>query len=178
MPELVSMSSNLAQILRMSISARPIIRLSQEISLVEAYAEIQKIRFADKFELIVDIPEELEGCMLPKLTLQPIVENAIIHGLAECETGTVLVQAEAVDKDTLRILVQDDGIGMTAEEVQRLNETGQIAEEQPSGHESIGYNNVDAIIRLHYGEPYGLHVESEKGAGTRVYLIIPLSREL
>lgn len=178
MPELVSMSSNLAQIFRMSISAKPIIRLSQEISLVEAYTEIQKIRFADKFELIVDIPEELEECMLPKLTLQPIVENAIIHGLAECETGTVLVQATEVNGDTLQILVQDDGIGMTKEEVRRLNETGQTSEEKPSGHESIGYNNVDAIIRLHYGEPYGLHVESEKGVGTKVYLTIPLSREL
>ena len=98
MPELVSMSSNLAQILRMSISAKPIIRLSQEVALVEAYAEIQKIRFADKFELIVDIPEELEDCMLPKLTLQPLVENAIIHGLAECEAGTVLVQRSAKER--------------------------------------------------------------------------------
>ena len=145
---------------------------------MEAYTEIQKIRFADKFELIVDIPEELEECMLPKLTLQPIVENAIIHGLAECETGTVLVQATEVNGDTLQILVQDDGTGMTKEEVRRLNETGQTSEEKPSGHESIGYNNVDAIIRLHYGEPYGLHVESEKGVGTKVYLTIPLSREL
>ena len=195
MPELVSMSSNLAQILRMSISAKPIIRLSQEVALVEAYAEIQKIRFADKFELIVDIPEELEDCMLPKLTLQPLVENAIIHGLAECEAGTVLVQASAksgvdgtdaeetdsgsfaAEGGILRIMVQDDGSGMTAEEVKRLNETGQTAEGETPGHESIGYNNVDAIIRLHYGEQYGLYVESEKDVGTRVYLTIPLSRK-
>lgn len=195
LPELVSMSSNLAQILRMSISARPIIRLSQEIALVEAYTEIQKIRFEDKFELIVDIPEELAECMVPKLTLQPIVENAIIHGLAECEAGMVLVQASvvnggaalagigadssalALDGETLQILVQDDGAGMTAEEVKQLNETGQTAKGKTSGHESIGYNNVDAIIRLHYGEQYGLYTESEKGAGTKVYLLLPLIRE-
>lgn len=174
LPELVSMSSNLAQILRMSISAKPIIALSQEVALVEAYTEIQKIRFADKFELIVDIPEDLEGCMVPKLTLQPIVENAIIHGLAECETGTVLVQASVREGDVLQILVQDDGAGMTAEEVERLNRPEQAAKENAAGHESIGYNNVDAIIRLHYGEQYGLYAESEKDVGTKVYLTLPL----
>ena len=195
LPELGSMASNLAQILRMSISARPIIRLSQEIALVEAYTEIQKIRFEDKFELIVDIPEELEDCMIPKLTLQPIVENAIIHGLADCETGTVLVQASVVkgtdrfqaaatdgsaldlEREIIQILVQDDGAGMTAEEVEQLNETGETAKGRTSGHESIGYNNVDAIIRLHYGEQYGLYTESEKGIGTKVYLSLPLSRD-
>lgn len=192
MPELVSMASNLAQILRMSISAKPIIRLSEEVALVEAYAEIQKIRFEDKFELIVDIPPELENCMLPKLTLQPIVENAIIHGLAEQEAGMVLVQASVVkladgpqktgwhgdnpapEGEALQILVQDDGVGMTAAEVERLNETGQTAKERTAEHESIGYNNVEAIIRLHYGEPYGLYTESEKGVGTSVYLTLPL----
>lgn len=195
MPELVSMASNLAQILRMSISAKPIIRLSEEVALVEAYTEIQKIRFEDKFELIVDIPLELENCMLPKLTLQPIVENAIIHGLAERETGMVLVQASVVkladrpqsggrhsgdaasEGEALQILVQDDGVGMTAAKVEQLNETGQTAQERIAGHESIGYNNVDAIIRLHYGEPYGLYVESEEGVGTRVYLTLPRYQE-
>lgn len=195
MPELVSMASNLAQILRMSISAKPIIRLSEEVALVEAYTEIQKIRFEDKFELIVDIPLELENCMLPKLTLQPIVENAIIHGLAERETGMVLVQASVVkladrphsggrhsgdaasEGEALQILVQDDGVGMTAAKVEQLNETGQTAQERIAGHESIGYNNVDAIIRLHYGEPYGLYAESEEGVGTRVYLTLPRYQE-
>ncbi len=195
MPELVSMASNLAQILRMSISAKPIIRLFEEIALVEAYTEIQKIRFEDKFDLIVDIPAELENCTLPKLTLQPLVENAIIHGLADCETGMVLVQAAVVKlpeglrrpgrrdgltqitEEALQILVQDDGVGMTAEEVERLNEQGQTARERTAGHESIGYNNVDAIIRLHYGEPYGLYAESEWGVGTGVYLTLPLNRK-
>lgn len=178
MPELVSMASNLAQILRMSISAKPVIQLSQEVALVEAYAEIQKIRFEDKFELLVDIPAELEDCMLPKLTLQPIVENAIIHGFAEREAGMVLVQAQSPEAGVLQILVQDDGVGMTKEEVERLSETGRRAEEGAPGHESIGYNNVDAIIRLHYGEQYGLRAESERGVGTKVYLTLPLQYEV
>lgn len=178
MPELVSMASNLAQILRMSISAKPIIRLSQEVALVEAYAEIQKIRFEDKFELLVDIPAGLEDCLLPKLTLQPIVENAVIHGLAEREAGMVLVQAQSPESGVLQILVQDDGVGMTKEEVERLSETGRRAEEGTPGHESIGYNNVDAIIRLHYGEQYGLRAESERGVGTKVYLTLPLQYEV
>lgn len=61
--------------------------------------------------------------------------------------------------------------------MKQLNETGQTAKGKTSGHESIGYNNVDAIIRLHYGEQYGLYTESEKGAGTKVYLLLPLIRD-
>lgn len=80
----------------------------------------------------------------------------------------------APEGEALQILVQDDGVGMTAAEVERLNETGQTAKERTAEHESIGYNNVEAIIRLHYGEPYGLYTESEKGVGTSVYLTLPL----
>lgn len=175
--EIVSLSSNLAQILRMSISARPTIRLSEEIDLVKAYTEIQEIRFEDKFELIVEVPDALKDCMVPKLILQPIVENSIIHGFAEYEKGTVRICATALEGEKLQITVQDDGAGMTQEKVEQLNCGHLRPHTESTGHESIGCYNVNAIIKLNYGEEYGLYAESEKGAGTKVYLTIPQCKE-
>lgn len=175
--EIVSLSSNLAQILRMSISAQPIIRLAQEIALVEAYTEIQEIRFEDKFELFLGIPEELKDCMVPKLILQPIVENSIIHGFAEYENGMVQIRAKALAEDKLQIIVEDDGVGMEPYEVEQLNRGALRPHMEESGHESIGCYNVNAILRLNYGEEYGLYVESKKGAFTKVYLTMPIVRK-
>lgn len=174
--EIVSLSSNLAQILRMSISAKPEISLSKEISLVRAYTEIQKIRFEGKFELFVEIPDKLADCMIPKLILQPIVENAILHGFAEYETGTVQIWAHILDEEKFRLCVEDDGVGMEKEREEQLNSGSLYPQTEVSGHESIGCYNVNEIIRLNYGEGYGLYVESEKGAGTKVFLTLPIRR--
>lgn len=171
--EIVSLSSNLAQILRMSISARPSIRLAEEIDLVTAYTEIQEIRFEDKFELIVDVEESLRECMVPKLILQPIVENSIIHGFAEREKGTVWISAYFLDENKLQIVVQDDGAGMPQDVVDKLNCGKLLPHEEASGHASIGFYNVNAIIKLHYGEEYGLYAESKAGVGTKVYVTLP-----
>ncbi|MCM1253795.1 MAG: sensor histidine kinase [Clostridium sp.] len=171
--EIVSLSSNLAQILRMSISARPTIRLSEEIALVTAYTEIQEIRFEDKFELLVEVPEPLMDCMVPKLILQPIVENSIIHGFAEREKGTVWISAYEAGENKFQIVVQDDGVGIPQDKLEQLNCGKLLPHEEESGHVRIGFYNVNAIIRLHYGEQYGLYAESEKGVGTRVYITLP-----
>lgn len=201
-PEVATLSAGLAKILRMSISAKSKIRLSQEIELVDAYVQIQKIRFADKFEFIVDLPEELADCLVPKLILQPIVENAILHGLAERENGTVLVLVSRVQgaPDTqetvtmpetahaseakLLIVVQDDGAGMPPEQLERLNDSAGEKERQSadggskqSGKHSIGYFNVNEIIRLNYGEAYGLRAESESGVGTKISMLLPVRKE-
>lgn len=185
LPEVAVLSSGLAQILRTSISAANIVTLKQETELVESYVEIQKIRFDDKFEFLLDIPEELMEAKVPKLILQPIVENAIIHGFEGRDYGMVLLQAEA-DKENnrLRIIVKDDGIGMDENVVERLNrhelpslkdETGENIQEKRGS--SIGFYNVHEIIRLNYGEEYGLYVESVIGEGTSVRYELPYSAE-
>lgn len=175
LPEIAALSSDLAQILRMSISAKPMIRLADEISLVEAYTEIQKIRFEDKFELAIDIAEGLEDCLVPKLILQPIVENAIIHGLAERETGFVLIKASTKETGKVfEIVIQDNGMGMSREEVLRLNELKTLPHTEESGHSSIGFYNVNAIIQLHYGQEFGLRAESKQGIGTQIYMRLPI----
>lgn len=181
LPEVAVLSSGLAQILRTSISAGQIVTLKQETELVEAYVEIQKIRFEDKFEFLVDIPEELMEAKVPKLILQPIVENAIIHGFRGRDYGMVLLQGK-LDEETgsLLIFVKDDGVGASSEVIERLNRheaPEEASNEDRSNVEkrsgSIGFYNVNEIIRLNYGDAYGLSIESVPGEGTKVEYVLP-----
>ena len=165
--ELVTLSSGLAKILRMSISAERFVTLNEEIKMVESYVDIQKIRFKDKFFCDIEIPMELEERIVPKLILQPIVENAILHGLKECEEGSIFINIYEKD-DVLLIEVSDDGIGIEEEVAKQINERSM---EKRIGH--IGLRNVDAILSLHYGAQYGVSAERIAEGGTKVTLRLP-----
>lgn len=167
-PEIATLAAKLAKILRTSISRDQLITLQEEMDLVESYAEIQRIRFNGKFRFEYVLPEDLCSCIIPKLIVQPIVENSVIHGLAECEEGTIRVVASDCD-GMLTIEVTDDGCGISPEVMERLNSRDR---EKLAGH--IGFYNVDTIIRLHYGEEYGLRVDRPACGGTRVIIGIPL----
>lgn len=169
-PELATLAAKLAKILRTSISKAPFITLKEEMELVESYTEIQRIRFDGKFCFTCQLPQELEVCMVPKMIVQPIVENAVIHGLAECEEGNIRVGI-CREENRLRIEVQDDGCGIDMERMELLNNREW---DKISGH--IGLYNVDTIIRLHYGEEYGLRVEKPEEGGTRVILELPAGK--
>lgn len=167
-PEIATMSAGLARILRTSISAEQFIRLKEELDFVKSYVEIQKIRYSDRFRYEISVPQSLEACIVPKLVVQPIVENAIIHGLEECEDG--LIQVTVYEKEeTLYIEVKDNGCGIPEDVMECLNSKDR---EELAGH--IGFYNVDTIIRLHYGEQYGLHVSRPKEGGTRVQIALPV----
>ena len=153
-PEIATMAAGLAKILRTSISKRQFIYLKEELELVNCYVDIQKIRFNDKFSYTVDLQEGLEECVIPKLIIQPIVENSVLHGLKESEEGNILVRITG-QEDVLCIEVTDDGCGAPEERIDAINHRRQ---EQLVGH--IGVSNVDTIIRLTYGEEYGIHMES------------------
>ena len=165
--EIVSLSSSLARILRTSISGEAFIPLSKEIELVESYVDIQKIRFSGKFHFDVEMPMEYEDFLIPKLVIQPIVENAIIHGLRECEEGYILLNIFERD-GCLVIEISDDGKGMDEIILEALNSR---KKELLKGH--IGFYNVDMILCLYYGEEYGLHAENKKGGGVKVSMRIP-----
>lgn len=170
-PEIATLAAKLAKILRTSISRDQLITLQEEMELVESYAEIQRIRFNGKFRFEYVLPKKLQACIIPKLIVQPIVENSVIHGLAECEEGTIRVAASE-DGGMLTIEVTDDGCGISPEVMERLNSRDR---EKLAGH--IGFYNVDTIIRLHYGEEYGLKVDRPESGGTRVVIAIPLTRK-
>lgn len=166
-PEVATLSSGLAAIMRASISSGQTVSLQKEIDLMENYTAIQQIRFDDKFIFLTDIPKELLDCEVPKLILQPIVENAIIHGLEGRDYGQVLVSGYK-DGENLILSVKDDGIGVSDEAMEKLNNHEQLAKGS-----NIGFHNVDSIIRLHYGEEYGLHIERCENGGTEVVYRLP-----
>lgn len=169
-PELATLAAKLAKILRTSISSASFITLKEEMDLVECYAEIQRIRFNGKFCFECRLPEKLERIPVPKLIIQPIVENAVIHGLADCDEGHIL--AEVYDRGgEIVIEVTDDGCGISQEAVERLNSRDK---ERMKGH--LGFYNVDHILRLNYGEEYGLKVCRMEKGGTKVTIVLPVLR--
>lgn len=168
-PEIATLAAKLAKILRTSISNAQFITLREEMTLVESYAEIQKIRFNGKFDFRYEIDPETENVMVPKLIVQPIVENAVIHGLADADEGHIFVRAY-LERSELVIEVSDDGCGISDEVIRRL---GNRDKEQRNGH--IGFYNVDTIIRLHYGRDYGLKAERLDDGGTKVTMRLPVT---
>lgn len=170
LPEVAHLAGSLAGILRWSITSEQFVTLDQELAQLERYIEIQKIRFADKFNYIVEIPPSLGDCQVPKLILQPLVENAILHGLNAQDRGTIYIYAQC-EGETLTIAVTDDGCGMPPQMVERINSP------QPKmleGH--LGLYNISCILKLYYSGPYGLHATSYPDVGTTVTVRLPITR--
>lgn len=167
-PEIATLAAKLAKILRTSISSAQFIPLREEMDLVECYAEIQKIRFHGKFGFSCDMEEELSEVLVPKLVIQPIVENSVIHGLADCDEGQIAVRAFQGEKGKMVITVEDNGCGISEEVLGYLNSGNR---EALKGH--LGFFNADTIIRLHYGAEYGLQVMRPESGGTRVIIVLP-----
>ena len=163
------MSTDLAALLRAGISGSELIPLEDELDLVRQYLNIQEIRFEDRFVCEIDVDERFQHCIVPKMVLQPLVENAIIHGVADLEEGYIKLWAEARDGDLL-LSVSDNGRGIAQEVLARLTQHQDI----PGGH--LGLNNVDRIIRLYYGAGYGLSAANGEGGGSCVTLRLPMTK--
>lgn len=170
-PQVATLATDLATILRASISGDEIVTLEQELELIERYIDIQLIRFEDRFTCEIDITEQFQSCLVPKLVLQPLVENAIIHGVVDREEGYIKLLAEEEDGDLL-LSVTDNGCGIPPEILARLNSEDKRV---PGGH--LGLFNVDSIVRLHFGAKYGISARSTPGEGSCVQLRLPIRRE-
>lgn len=144
--------------------------LGQEILNVKNYVVLQKYRYEDKFELAVQVPGELLGCQVPGILLQPIVENAIFHGILAREgRGHIAVTARQ-EEGKLYIEVSDDGAGMSPETLEEILQERKMLN---GSMRKIGTGNVKNRIRYIYGEPYGLEIHSVVGRGTTVRLCLP-----
>ena len=171
-PQVALMSTNLGDILRFCISAEEFVPLSREVEVLNRYVEIQKIRLSDQFTFLVSLPEELATCMVPKMILQPIVENAILHGLEGVPDSVIQVCAEQ-DGGDLLITVTDNGHGLPPEMIGHPYKR----ESAPTGHH-LGLYNVDTILKKHYGARYGLYLDSNPaGSGARIRARLPLRRK-
>ena len=167
-PQVAVLSTGLADILRFCISPEEFVPLRREVEILEQYIEIQRIRLSGSFDFSVEVPEELADCLIPKMILQPLVENAILHGLEGTEGGAVTVTA-ARQEEKLRITVADNGRGFPEE---------LAAGRYPSGKKAgkrLGLYNVDTILSKYYGGDCGLFLHNEGGAV--VTAVLPIRRE-
>ncbi len=169
----VSMLSSLSNFFRTTLSkGRDWITVAEEESHIRSYLEIQQFRYQDILNYEILIPEEMKKYYVMKLTLQPIVENALYHGIKN-KRGMGHISVTGSLKDGCLIFrVADDGIGMTEEELDHFRKVihGEIVENTPHG---FGVANVEQRIQLNYGEEYGISAESRYGVGTKITVRIP-----
>jgi two-component system sensor histidine kinase YesM len=174
--EIRDMTKALAQIFRYSVSGTDLVRLEEEINIIRSYTQIQQIRFADRFRVYYELSPEALACEVPKMILQPLVENAIYHGLEEMlEQGELHISGK-VEAGKLIVVIRDNGQGIDADTMERLRDELAVKDVQniflKAEHTSIGIANVNSRIRLKYGDQYGISVFSEPGAGTDIVLSI------
>jgi two-component system sensor histidine kinase YesM len=168
-PEIYETVQSLSRFYKLSLNqGKSIVPLSDEIKHITAYMEIQNRRFENTITFITDVPEQCMDYSIVKLTLQPLVENAVLHGILkkEIRKGRITVSAEERD-DCLLVSVHDDGIGIEEEVLKGL-----MIRNFSSG-KSYGLSNVHARLRLHFGERYGLHIESIPRRHTKAILTLP-----
>lgn len=169
--EIGDMVAALSHMMRYSLEKKSFVRLRVEVENLRDYLAIQNYRYRDKMEAEIEIGEELMKFYIPKLLIQPILENAIVHGIEEkLDKGNILIAARQKGED-LYIHVSDDGVGMTEGTMSHILMEDYSMKKQ--GHTSIGVVNVNRRIQMIYGKDYGLLVQSLLGAGTKITIHIP-----
>lgn len=150
---------------------REFISIREEVQHIRSYLEIQKARYQDILSYEIQVAPELYPYETLKMTLQPLVENALYHGVKNKRSGGVIRISGERDGKLIRFKVEDDGIGMNAEALTHLQE--EIRRPCKETDTGFGMANVNERIRMNFGADYGLMIESEEGKGTRVWVTIP-----
>nr|WP_238358032.1 sensor histidine kinase [Cohnella zeiphila] len=179
--EIKTMTRSLSTIFRYSIKGADRVPLREEIRIVESYVSIQRIRFEDRFEVRYEVSEEAASFPVPRMILQPLVENAVYHGFEPTiRPGALTIGADVDEAGTLIVRVEDDGVGMPPDRLEaiRARLAEPLADLLDTGEKkSIGLVNVGNRIRMMYGDASGLRIESVPGEGTRVVLTISERRD-
>lgn len=172
--EVVLMTASLARLLRQSISNEDeVVSIGQEVEYARGYLTIQKMRYKDKMEFQIDVDPSILHIPLIKLVLQPVIENAIYHGLKYKESKGLLMVKGFRKNGNAVLQVIDNGVGMDQETLDHIYEKHKV-NYQSNG---VGVYNVQKRLQLYYGSEYGITYESEKGAGTTATITIPGNQE-
>jgi len=188
----IDITQSLSQIFRYSISGDDIVTLQQELEVVKSYLLIQTKRFENRFTVEFDCAENTLSALIPKMIIQPIVENAIVHGLEKSlKEGKLQIGSRfKKDENALVIWIYDTGVGMPKEVLESIrNNLNRDADHIITYYheqnelipeiikESIGLCNVNRRIALYFGAAHGLHIDSEENVGTNVQIKIPFSEK-
>ncbi len=170
--DISSMVVSLGFLLRASISLQQsTITIGKEMEIIEHYIRIQTYRFRDRLDFQMDIPDQYHAVLIPKLTLQPLLENAIKYGL-EPVIGICRIRIYAeTEEDLLILIVEDSGPGLEEDYLLRL-----VSRETVTKSTGIGLSNIQERMKMVFGEAYGIQLESQKGIGTKVKVLIPLQK--
>ncbi|RAV14383.1 ATP-binding protein [Paenibacillus contaminans] len=163
--ELLSIFSRYLRIIFHLDNTEETVKLSKEMELIQAYADIEQARFGDRVRFEVDVDKELYGCQVMPLTIEPLVENAIRHGVSKKLSGGTVKLTIKKDGEYVRVVVEDDGTGMTPEQVSAILDSGRR-------EHGVGFRNIMRRVAHMTGKPPV--VESEKGKGTTVTIWLPL----
>jgi len=174
-PEIGKMVKALGDLMRASISGDDFITVSEEIKNIENYLIIQKFRYGEKIEVNIDIEPEIEKFKIPKLILQPIVENAIVHGIENMVGNGIINIYGALSNDNIILTVTDNGLGINEERIKTILSAAEHSH-RANKHTNIGLRNVDRRIKIYYGEEYGVQIQSREGHGTTVTLSFPIEQ--
>ena len=170
--QVVKMVGSLSDFFRSSLNkGKEIVTIRDELQHVRSYLEIQQIRYQDILSYEIDVPEELFDFQIPKITIQPIVENALYHGIKNVRGGGKITVTGMDEGETMLIQVKDNGKGMKPERLKEITKglTGEKLEDTAI----YGLYNVNERIRLSFGEEYGINIESEYEKGSCVSIRLP-----
>ncbi len=186
--KVVSMVGSLSDFFRASLGqGRDIVTIGDEIRHVSSYLEIQQVRYQDILTYSIDVPEEIYISSIPKITLQPLVENALYHGIKNRRGGGCITITGKVESKCVYLYIEDNGIGMTEERLEQINRkinAGEKTENEADAGgnreeaEIFGLYNVNERIRLKFGSRYGIHIDSEFNKGTVVTVLLPADETL
>ena len=180
--EVIEVSTCLSDMLRYNTRFENVTVIAKELEQIKNYVTVIKIRFEDRFEVYYDVDEECMDCQILKFTLQPLLENAISHGLSETETGGMLRIRIKKEEDQISIMIYDNGTGIEKEKLQELNERLKVTGERPlefiEQYKSLGILNVHLRSKLFYGDGYSIEIFSKETRGTCISIKIPFVRKL
>lgn len=169
---IADMITSLGVLLENSMSRREEeVTLKEEIRVVKAWVEIKNWALKNRVQIHVEIPRELEEFRVLKFCLQPLVENAVLHGMEGTEHGEIWIEAEQVD-DKVSVRIRDNGVGMDQKKLDEII-LEMDSREKRRHVTGIGLTSIHELLRIKFGPDYGLHIESNPGEGTTVYVIFP-----
>lgn len=163
---------NLASFFRNTLTSGYFVSIENEIKYTKEYVNILALRYGDLFDIEWDIDESILSYTIIKICLQPIIENAVYHGIKQKNDKGLIKIKGLCDDNNIILIVSDDGIGIEKDDLDKLNKT--LSETSFTNEKShIGLSNVNQRIKIIFGDSYGIHVESTVGVGTDVYVTIP-----
>ena len=169
----------LSTFFRISLSkGRDWITIAEEVERTKNYLIIQKMRYQDILDFKIEMEESVSQYTVLKLILQPLVENALYHGIKnKRHGGVIVVRAKHGNENEILLEVEDNGIGFTPQKLAQLRSELSDESDEIRMESGFGVGNVNKRIRLYYGKPYGLSIKSEYETGTCATLVIPAKKE-